>query len=243
MWIVTGYFACEMSGHSKWAQIKRKKGATDVKRGKLFSKLAKQITVAARLGKNLDMAVSTARAANMPKDNIDRAIAKGTGAAADGVQIEEAVYEAFGPGGTAIVITALTDNKNRTIGELRTLANKLGFTLGNAGSVRHLFDHRGILVSEGHEDVESAQLTLIDAGAADVQVEEDAVIAYTEIAELDQVRTTAEAAGIFFQAARLGFVPKMPAAITDDERQALLKILEAIDELDDVDSVETNATL
>lgn len=214
-----------------------------MKRGKLFSKLAKQITIAARLGKNLDMTVATARAANMSKDIIERAIAKGTGSGADGVQIEEMVYEVFGPGGTAILITALTDNKNRTISELRALSNKLGFTIATTGAVSHLFDHRGILVVEGQDDIEAAQLTFIDLGAVDVAVEDQTVIAYTELVDLDRIRKAAEAAGLTIHSARLGFVPKAQTTISDEDAERLLKILEAIDELDDVDTVETNALL
>lgn len=232
-----------MSGHSKWASIKRKKGATDVKRGQLFSRLAKQVTIAARLGKNLDMTVAAAKAANMPKENIERAIAKGSGAGAEGVQIEEVTYEAFGPGGAAILITALTDNRNRTIGELRTLASKLGFQLANPGAVRHLFDYVGTIDVAGHDDPDSVQLALIDAGATDVTAEDGTVVGTFVPTTLDAGRRSLETQGIQPTAVRLIYVPKLIHAIGDDDRAKLLRILEAIDELEDVDSVETNAEL
>ncbi|MBI4032786.1 YebC/PmpR family DNA-binding transcriptional regulator [Candidatus Berkelbacteria bacterium] len=232
-----------MSGHSKWAQIKRKKGATDVKRGQRFSKLSKQLTIAARLGKNLDMAVAAARAANMAKDTIDRAIAKGTGAGADSVQIEEALYEAFGPGGTAILISVLTDNKNRTMGELRTLAGKQGFTLANSGAVRHLFEYYGILEVPAGPDPDATQLALIDLGAADVATEDEVIVGYFSPTSLDQARKAAETAGLTVQSIRLGYVPKVQQTISAEEQEKLVHILERIDELDDVDSVETNAAL
>lgn len=230
-----------MSGHSKWAQIKRKKGVTDVKRGQLFSKLSKQLTISARLGKNLDMAIAAARAANMAKDTIDRAIAKGTGAGADGVQIEDAVYEAFGPGGTAILVCVLTDNKNRTMGELRTLAGKLGFTLANSGAVRHLFEYYGIIDVAAGVDPDATQLGLIDLGAIDVVTEDDVVVGYFAPTSLDQARRAVEAAGLTVQSIRLGYVPKVQQAISSEDQEKLIRILELIDELDDVDAVETNA--
>ena len=232
-----------MSGHSKWAQIKRKKGAADVKRGKLFARIAKQITIAARLGKNLDTYVSIARAENMTKDVIDRAIKKGTGELGDGAQIEEVLYEAYGPSGSAFLITALTDNRNRTVADLRAIFNKYGMTLANSGAVQYLFDHYAIFTVAPGNDVDVAQLALIDLGAEDVVVEDDVVIAYVIPTQLDAMRQAIEAAGFVIQDARIGYVPKLPHAIDDATKERIIRILEIIDDLDDVDSVETNAEL
>ncbi len=230
-----------MSGHSKWSTIKRKKGAADARRGKLFSKLAKQITVAARLGKNLEMAVEAARAANMPKENIDRAIQRGTGEGLEGVQIEEVLYEAYGPGGAALLITALTDNRNRTIGELRALASKHGLRLAQSGSVQYLFEQRGILRVDPGGDRERAQLTLIDAGVADIDDLGDQLLAYTVPNELIATKANVEDGGLAVEEATIAFLPKVTVAVSPDDQEKLVRALEAIEELDDVQSVETNA--
>lgn len=232
-----------MSGHSKWAQIKRKKGAADVKRGKLFARIAKQITIAARLGKNLDTYVSMARAENMTKDVIDRAIKKGTGELGDGAQIEEVLYEAYGPSGSAFLISALTDNRNRTVADLRAIFNKYGMTLANTGAVQYLFDHYAIFTVARGDDADATQLALIDAGADDVIVEDDAVIAYAPPQQLDAIRQSIEAAGLTIQDARIGYVPKLSHVVDDATKERIIRILEIIDDLDDVDSVETNAEL
>jgi YebC/PmpR family DNA-binding regulatory protein len=230
-----------MSGHSKWASIKRSKGATDVKRGKLFSQLTKAITVAARIGKNLDTVVATARAANMPKENIDRAIKKGQGELGDGVQIEEVMYEGFGPGGTALLINAFTDNRNRTIGVLRAIANKHDLTLGNPGAVRHLFQERGIIEVPLGTDIDETELILIDAGVDDIEREDDRLVGYVAHERLTEVRSAVESAGLSLLATRIALVPNMLHLIDAEQQERLLKIMETIEDLEDISSIETNA--
>ncbi|MBI4023161.1 YebC/PmpR family DNA-binding transcriptional regulator [Candidatus Berkelbacteria bacterium] len=232
-----------MSGHSKWTQIKRKKGAADVKRGALFSKLAKQLTVAARQEKNLDMVVAAARAANMPKDNIERAIKKGTGELGDGAQIEDVLYEAYGPGGAAILIETLTDNRNRTVNELRAVLNKWGGSLGQSGAVQFLFDRRGVVEVAAGTDPEATQLGLIEAGVEDVALEEDRVVGYVAPAKLGAVSRAVEASTLTALDTRLAWLPKALYPVDEVAETKLLKLLEAIDELEDVSSVETNAEL
>lgn len=232
-----------MSGHSKWTQIKRKKGAADVKRGQLFSRLAKQLTVAARQSKNLDLAIAAAKAANMPKDNIERAIAKGTGAGGDGVQIEEVLYEAYGPGGAALLIATLTDNRNRTVNELRAVFNKLGGTLAQSGAVQFLFDHRGVIEVAAGPDPDATQLALIEAGVDDIELEDDRIVGYSRPTELQVVHDRIEVAGQAVLETRLAWIPKAEHPVSDADREKLFKLLEAIDELEDVESVETNAAL
>ncbi|MEK7184055.1 MAG: YebC/PmpR family DNA-binding transcriptional regulator [Patescibacteria group bacterium] len=230
-----------MSGHSKWASIKRAKGATDIKRGKVFTQLAKAITVAARLGKNLDTAIEAARAANMPKENIDRAIKRGTGALGGDAQIEEVLYEAYGPGGAALLIAALTDNRNRTIGELRAIANKHGMTLANPGAVKFLFDERGILEVAIQGSADEAQLALIDCGVDDIDVQADRLVGYTAPDQLFVARRAAEQVGLRVLGGRIGFVPKTLHQLSVSDQEQLLHAMELIDDLDDVSSVETNA--
>lgn len=230
-----------MSGHSKWAQIKRAKGAADVKRGKLFGQLAKAITVAARMGKNLDTVVATARAANMPKDNIDRAIKRGTGELGDGVQIEEIVYEAYGPGGAALLISALTDNRNRTIGDLRAVANKHGITLAQPGAVRFLFQERGIVEVAPGTDPDAAELALIDAGVDDIEQADDRLVGYCDPARLSQIQASLDAAGLNVLASRIALVPTSFHAVTPEQQEQLVRVMELLEDLEDVSSVETNA--
>lgn len=230
-----------MSGHSKWSTIKRKKGAADARRGQLFSKLAKSITVAARLGKNLDMEVAAAKAANMPKANIDRAIKKGTGELGEGAQIEEIVYEAYGPGGVAILIKTFTDNRNRTMGDLRAVANKYGLRLAESGSVKYLFDLRGIIVVP--KLTEDQQLELIDAGAEDFEDEDGVVTIYMSPTHLSQVQQKIELLGLKPTELRIAYISKSLQPVDDNTQQKLIDALEALEELEDVDSVETNADL
>lgn len=231
-----------MSGHSKWAQIKRAKGATDIKRGKAFTQLAKAITVAARLGRNLDTAVAAAKAANMPKDNIDRAIKRGTGELGNEAQIEEVTYEAYGPGGAALLITALTDNRNRTIGDLRAVANKHGLNLAQPGSVLYLFDERGILEVAIRGSADETQLALIDAGADDIEVQEDHLIGYVAPQQLATLQQAATLAQLSILGAKIGFVPKTLHVLSIEDQERLLRVMDLIDELDDVSAVETNAS-
>lgn len=231
-----------MSGHSKWSQIKRKKGATDAKRGKLFSRISKQLTVASRLGHGLDLAISAAKAANMPKDNIDRAIAKGQGGGAD-AQIEEALYEVYAPGGAGLLVTVFTDNKNRALGELRAVCNKLGGTIAQSGAVKFLFDRKAVIEVDMSADPEATQLSLIEAGVDDVSVEEDRIIGYGQPDQCAQIKTATEALGLSVLDARLAWVPNVLHPVDPEHTELLIKLMDTIDDLDDVDSVETNADL
>jgi YebC/PmpR family DNA-binding regulatory protein len=234
-----------MSGHSKWAQIKRKKGAIDVKRGKLFSQLTKAITVAARTGQNLEMAVSRARAANMPADTVDRAIKKGTGELRDGVQIESLVYELYGPGGSALLVTVLTDNKNRTLAEIRTICTKLGARLVDSGSVQYLFDRQGVIDVQPDDSVmpDAFELELIDAGASDIASGDGAWSVIVAARDVMTVKRAIEAAGRVVTDARLVNVPKQTIDLSSYNRDALERLVDALESLDDVESVDTNAVV
>src|SRR5918992_2935302 len=191
-----------MSGHSKWSTIKRQKGATDAKRGQLFTKLAREITIAARQGlpdpdsnTRLRLAVDRAKAANMPKDNIERAIHRAAGSGS-GDQYEEVFYEGYGPGGGALMIQVQTDNRNRTVGEVRAVLTRAGGTLGENGSVGWMFDQMGLIeIPVGSDDPDELSLLAIDAGASDVDVEEGTVAIYTEPADLHRVREAMAASG------------------------------------------------
>lgn len=231
-----------MSGHSKWSTIKRKKGVADAKRGKLFSKLAKQITVAARQNSNLDVAIAAAKAANMPKDNIDRAIKKGTGEF-DGGQIEEGLYEVYGPGGAALLVEVLTDNTNRTLGGLRAVLNKLGGNLAQTGAVQFLFDRKSVVEVPAGDDPDVIQLTLIEAGVDDVAAQDDRVAGYGPPTAFSSLQSSIKSAGLTVADARLAWVPKTLQPVDDSTAKKVIQLMEAIDDLDDVQSVETNAEL
>ncbi|HEY7035755.1 MAG TPA: YebC/PmpR family DNA-binding transcriptional regulator [Thermomicrobiales bacterium] len=236
-----------MSGHSKWSTIKRQKGATDAKRGQLFTKLAREITVAARSGipdpeanPRLRIAVQKARAENMPKDNIDRAIERaGGGAGAD--NIDEIYYEGYGPGGIALMIQAMTDNRNRTVGEVRAVLTRAGGTLGENGSVSWMFDHVGhIVVQPGSLDPDEIALIAIDAGAADVQPEDDAVEVYTEMQDLHRVHEGLAAAGLDVISAEPTMRPKTPMTPEPDAAVKAIRLMERLEDLDDVQQVYSN---
>lgn len=236
-----------MSGHSKWSTIKRKKGATDAKRGQLFTKLAREITVAARTGlpdpdanARLRIAVQKARAQSMPKDNIDRAIQRAVGA--DGAdQYEEIYYEGYGPGGTAIMILTMTDNRNRTVGELRAVLTRAGGTLGENGSVSWMFDQTGVIniTANGH-DPEELALVAIDAGASDVQVEDEVVEIYTEPQELHKVQEQIATQGFAVEDSELVMKPKTMLQPEPDVAVKAVRLLEKLEDLDDVQSVYSN---
>lgn len=237
-----------MSGHSKWSTIKRQKGAKDEKRGQLFTKLAREITVAARSGIpdpdanfRLRMAVQKARAENLPKENIDRAIERATGGgAAD--SYDEVYYEGFGPGGIALMIHALTDNRNRTVGEVRSTLTRAGGTFGESGSVSWMFDHVGHIVVERNEEMDAEEVALIaiDAGALDVQVEDEAIDVYTEIADLHTVQEALNAAGIEVASAELAMRPKTMLSPEPDEAVKAIRVIEKLEDLDDVQQVFSN---
>ena len=236
-----------MSGHSKWSTIKRKKGAADQKRGQLFTKLAREITVAARTGlpdpdanARLRIAVQKARAESMPKDNIDRAIQRATGA--DGAdQYEEIYYEGYGPGGTAIMILTMTDNRNRTVGELRAVLTRSGGSLGENGSVSWMFDQTGVIsIPVNGQDPEELALEAIDAGASDVQVEDDIVEIYTEPQDFHKVQEQLTANGHEIEEVELVMKPKTTLQPDPDSAVKAIRLLEKLEDLDDVQTVFSN---
>ena len=236
-----------MSGHSKWHTIKHKKGALDAKRGKLFTKLIKEITVAARTGggdaeanARLRKAVSDAKAGNMPNDTIDRAIKRGTGEL-EGVNYEEIMYEGFGPGGVAVMIDSMTDNRNRTVAEIRHIFSKNGGNLGASGSVRHLFDKKGYIVVDKATKSEDELLELVlDAGADDLRDDEDNFEIITAPENFDAVLTAVKSAGVEPQVAEVEMIPQNYIKLEGNEARQMLKLMEALEDHDDVQKVSAN---
>jgi len=238
-----------LSGHSKWSSIKHKKGAADAKRGQLFSKLSRAIIVAAKEGGGdpannlaLQNAIEKAKSYSMPKDNIDRAIAKGSGADADADAFESIVYEGYGPEGVAVIVEALTDNRNRTAADVRHLFAKHGGNLGTTGAVAWQFDRRGVVVVAGEGvDEEELFLAAADAGADDIEQDGDVFQVTSAPESLAAVRAAIEAAGFAVDSAELQLVPKTTVAI-DDEAKArqVVRLIEALEENDDVQDVYAN---
>jgi YebC/PmpR family DNA-binding regulatory protein len=236
-----------MSGHSKWASIKHKKGAADAKRGKVFSKIIKEITVAARMGggdeeanPRLRTAVLKAKAANMPKDNIARAIKKGTGEI-EGVDYIELTYEAYGPGGVAIMIEALTDNKNRTAADIRSILTKGGGSLGEAGCVSYLFKRKGIIAYNAAEYSEDAIFeAALEAGAEDVSHEGDSIELTTEPDSFEEVLRALQAAEFSEEMAEISLVPEAYVSLDTESTAKVMRLIERLDDHDDVQSVSTN---
>ena len=237
-----------MSGHSKWSQIKRQKGATDAKRGQLFTKLGREITVAAKHGgpdpessPRLRLAIDRARDANMPKDNIERAIQRATGAGAE-AQLEEIVYEGYGPGGIAILVEALTDNRNRAVSDIRNVFARGGGSLGEAGSVAWQFETRGVITLDANgRDPEELALLAIDSGADDVQVDSGSVEVYARPESLTEVRQKLADAEVPVASAEVMKVPKSTVALDARQAEQVLRLLDRLDELDDVQRVSSNA--
>lgn len=236
-----------MSGHSKWSSIKHKKGAADAKRGQLFTKLAKAITIAAREGGGdpdgnpaLATAIQKARADSMPKANIERAIDRGTGEGADAVIVERIQFEGYGPGGAAILVEALTDNRNRTSAEVRHAFTRHGGNLGEPGSVAWMFETFGVVVVDGSNHSEDDLIIAIDAGASDVVEEDGKLRVLAEPADLTAVRKAIEAEGIEIESAGLEVIPKNTVEIEESEAGTLIKLLEAIEDQDDVNEVHAN---
>ena len=238
-----------MSGHSKWSTIKRQKGVADDKRGQLFTKLGREITVASRQGSadpavnsRLRLAIERARDSNMPKDNIERAVKRGSGADEGGAALQEIIYEGYGPGGVAILVEALTDNRNRTVSDIRSAFSKAGGSLGEAGSVAWQFEPRGLIVLDTADaDPEELALRAMDSGAEDVTVDAGSVEVLTQPDQLEEVRRALTEAKIAIASAELSKQPK--STILLDERHAgqLLRLLDTLDELDDVQRVSSNA--
>jgi YebC/PmpR family DNA-binding regulatory protein len=236
-----------MSGHSKWSSIKHKKGAADAKRGKLFSKLARAIIVAARDGggdpdnnPTLATAIQKARDASMPKDNIQRAIDRGTGAGADSAAIESITYEGYGPAGVALLVQALTDNRNRASAEIRFAFTSHGGSLGEPGSVAWIFEKKGAIVVDGGRYGEDDVIVAIDAGAEDVREDGEQLRVICDPGDLSAVREALEGAGVEIESAGLATEPKSTVEVKGPDAERLLKLLDALDEQDDVDEVFAN---
>jgi YebC/PmpR family DNA-binding regulatory protein len=236
-----------MSGHSKWATIKRKKGKADAERGRMFTRFIKEITVAARAGggdpdanPRLRTAIATAKAANMPADNIKRAIQKGTGEL-PGVSYEEASYEGYGPAGVAVYLTTLTDNKKRTVSEIRHLFAKYGGNLGENGCVAWMFDNTGIItVDSSVVDEETLMEIVIEAGATDMSKEGDVYEITTPPSELETVRQALEAKSIPIVSAETSMIPQNTIRLNEKQAESMLKLYEALEEHDDVQNVYSN---
>ncbi len=239
-----------MAGHSKWAQIKRKKAVADAKRGKLFTKLIREISVAARQGggnpegnPRLRLAIEQARAANMPMENIERAIKKATGEL-EGSKFEEIIYEGYGPGGIAILIEAVTDNKNRTVSELRHLFSRHGGRLAETGSVNWKFQRKGIITITKDQISEDDLIMLaLDLGADDVITETDYYEVQTSLENFEKVRKALSEKGLKIDSASLQFVPQNLMKINSKENETALKLLEVLEDHDDVQNVYTDADL
>jgi YebC/PmpR family DNA-binding regulatory protein len=237
-----------VSGHSKWAQIKRAKGANDQKRGQLFTKLGREISVAAREGgpnpdgnARLRLAVDRAREANMPMDTIQRAIQRGVGAG-EGATLEEVVYEGYGAGGAALLIEATTDNRNRTVAEVRATLTRGGGSLGESGSVAWNFQQRGVILAQPKpkEDPEELALKAIDAGADDFSVEDHEVEILTDPTQFDAVRRALEGVGAQITSAELAMIPRAPLELPPDQTLAVMRLVDKLEDLDDVTRVYTN---
>ena len=236
-----------MAGHSKWAQIKHKKAVTDSRRGAQFTKLARAIQVAAREGGGdpvgnpaLTLAIQKAKDARMPKDNIERAIAKGTGADTDADAIEAVVYEGYGPGGVAVLVEALTDNRNRTGSEVRLAFTRSGGSLGEPGSVAWVFEKKGVVLVDAERASEDDLMVAIDAGAEDVAVDENVYEVVTAPADLQAVREALEGAGIPIESAELTMRPTSRVEVPEDQVAQLMRLLEALEDHDDVNAVHAN---
>ena len=237
-----------MSGHSKWSTIKRQKGANDAKRGAIFTKVAREIMVAARAGGGdpdgnfrLRLAMDKARSVNMPAENIKRTIDKATGGG-EGEQFEEIVYEGYGPGGVAVLVETATDNKNRTAADVRSIFTKAGGSLAGAGAVAWQFEPRGLItVASSASDADTVALAAIDAGADDVDTsDEERVEVYTAPAELERVRAALDQAGIQVESAESAMVAKQHVPVDENRARQNLRLVEMLEELDDVQRVTAN---
>ncbi len=237
-----------MSGHSKWSSIKHKKAAVDAKRGKLFTKIIKEISVAARLGggdqnsnPRLRTAVQNAKAANMPQDNIQRAIKKGTGEL-PGVSYEEARFEGYGPGGVAILVDILTDNKNRSVADIRHIFSRNGGNLGEPGCVAWMFDKKGLILIEEDEDIDEDVVmdAAIEAGAEDIIKEDDTFEITTETEKLESVKNALEKKGLTLSVAEVSMVPQSTIKLEGKTAQHILKLMDALEDHEDVQQAYAN---
>ena len=239
-----------MSGHSKWSSIKHKKGITDARRGKIFTKLIKEITAAARMGggdsnanPRLRSAILAAKSENMPKDNIERAIKKGTGEL-DGVSYEESIYEGYGPGGAAVYIESLTDNKNRAVADIRHILAKARGNLGANGCVAWMFEKKGYIVVENHSvDEDVLMETAIDAGAEDVREDNSNYEVITAPKDFEVVKTAVEKKSIPYIVAEITMFPQSTVNLKGKEAEQMVKLMETLEDCDDVQKVYTNADI
>jgi YebC/PmpR family DNA-binding regulatory protein len=239
-----------MSGHSKWSTIKRQKGVNDSKRSAMFTKVAREIAVAARAGGGdpdanyrLRLAIEKARAINMPADNIKRSIEKATGGG-DDVQYEEIVYEGYGPGGVAVLVEAATDNRNRTAAEVRSIFTKTGGQLAGSGAVAWQFEPRGLItVPRNDVDTDEVALAAIDAGASDVDTDADPIEIYTEPGDLEAVRKALDTAGITVESAENAMLPKQTVSLDAEHVRKALRLMELLEDLDDVQRVTANVDI
>jgi YebC/PmpR family DNA-binding regulatory protein len=236
-----------MSGHSKWSTIKRKKGVADAKRGKIFTQLIRELVMAARLGgpepdanPRLRMAMDKARGQNMPKQNIERAIKRGSGGS-EGESYDEIRYEGYGPGGVAVIVDALTDNRNRTVSEVRHLFSKYGGNLGSTGCVAYLFDKRGLLVFDRSDiDAEKLLEAAIEADAADVVEEPDVIEVQTTPEAFEAVRDALQGASFEPASGEVSMIPQTTVKLDGSEAESMLKLMEALDDHDDIQDVFAN---
>ena len=236
-----------MSGHSKWAQIKRKKGVADVKRGAAFTRLGREISIAAREGGGdpaanftLRLAIEKARGQNMPKENIERAVKRGTGELAEGGQLEEMMYEGYGPGGTAVLVQILTDNRNRAAAEVRHMFTRGGGNLAAANAVAWMFDKKGVITLENAKSPEDLALELIDAGAEDYKLDGNVLDLYCAPENLRALKEAIEKRKAPITSAELAWIAKSPASVTDEQAVSTMKLMESLEEHDDVQKVYSN---
>jgi YebC/PmpR family DNA-binding regulatory protein len=240
-----------MSGHSKWATIKRAKGANDARRGAVFTKIGHEIVIAVREAGpdpesnfRLRLILDKARRANMPKDNVERAIKRGSGEGGDAAELAEVVYEGYGPTGTAILVQALSDNRNRTVSEVRHTFTRHGGNLGSDGSVAWMFSRKGYLaVKPGDADPEEIGLVAIDAGAEDVEIGQELVEIYTHLSDYKAVQEALHAAGYEIEEAQLSWIPQSNMPLDEKDTLRTMKLLEALEEIEDVQGVYSNLDL
>ena len=236
-----------MSGHSHWSKIKHQKGATDAKRGKVFSKLSRLISIAAKekggdpeSNSTLRLVIEQAKRENMPKDNIQRAIKRGTGELT-GEKLEEVTFEAFGPGGIAVIIEGITDNKNRTLGEVKQILNKHRGKLAGEGSVKWLFEKKGVIIARGEK--EKAELAAIEAGGEDMDWKEDILVVYTAPENLENVKKALQEKDIAIESASLDWVAKEEVSVGEKDKTAYENLFEALDENDAIQDIYSNLGL
>ncbi len=237
-----------MSGHSKWSSIKHKKGAADAKRGKIFTKLIREITTAARMAggdpesnSRLRVAIAQAKSENMPKDNIEKAIKKGTSSGEGGVNYEEHIYEGYGPGGTAVLVAALTDNKMRTTAEVRHAFSRLNGNMAEAGSVSWQFSKKGLITFDrATVDEDSLMELALEAGAEDISDEGDVVEVYTDLSSFEKVRKVFDEKGLKYLSSEMAMIPQTTVKLEGRNAETMLKLMETLEDSDDVQNVYAN---